>query len=223
MDSVLSFLLSVNKISLAAFVGVLGFLVYEISLLRKEQLKKQKPSIPQFNTATVIDKKILQQQAATAVPVKKVASSKQTKASPMLIIILVIAILLFAGFSVYMIFMNKEQKKTEAGVPQIVTNEISSPGLKVFDQNWNVIPDAQSNSLLLKGGRVYIGIQTISEADIDRARIKVNQKDWNIRDITEKFNSSKNVYFIEYNVASGSPQLKIDAQLHSSTDGWLGD
>lgn len=223
MDDVLSFLMSVNKISLVAFIGVLGFLVYEISLIRKERLKKQKPTIPQFNTSTVVDTKVLQKQAATLVTPKKIAAAKQTKTSPILIIVLILAIVFFLGFSGYMVFMNKQDKATEAGVPKIIVNEIQSPGLKVFDTNWNEITDTGSSTLLKSGGQVYIGIQTVDEADIDRARIRVNKGDWNITDITEKFNAGKKMYYINYNVASGSSQLRIDAQLHSATDGWLGD
>jgi hypothetical protein len=39
--------------------------------MRKEQLKKQKPSIPQFNTNAVIDKTVVQQQAAAVAVVPK--------------------------------------------------------------------------------------------------------------------------------------------------------
>ena len=41
MGGIIDFLLSVNKISLVAFLGVLGFLVYEISILRNERLKNK--------------------------------------------------------------------------------------------------------------------------------------------------------------------------------------
>ena len=71
--------------------------------------------------------------------------------------------------------------------------------------------------------KVYVGIQTIDEADIDRARIKINEKDWNVAHITSQFNKDKKVYYREYTIASGESKLKIDAQLHSETDGWLGD
>lgn len=223
MDGIISFIASVNKISLIAFLGVLGFLVYEVILLRREQLKKQKPNLPQFNTATVIDKKVLQQQAATVVPTKKVIAAQQSKSSPILIILLVIAIISFAGISIYIVLTNRQQQASVTNVPKIVVNEVSSPGLKVFDANWIEITDKTAPTILSRGGKVLIGIQTIDEADIDRARIKVNQKDWNIHDITERFNAEKKMYYIEYTVASGSSQLKIDAQLHSNSDGWLGD
>ena len=73
------------------------------------------------------------------------------------------------------------------------------------------------------GKKIIIGIQTIVEADIDRARIKINTKDWQISDITTLFNPQLKVYYREYIVATGTAQLKIDAQLHSASDGWLGE
>jgi hypothetical protein len=222
MDGIVDFIVSVNKISLIAFLGVLGFLVYEISLLRKEQLKKQKPSIPQFNTNAVIDKTVVQQQAAAVAVVPKKTEVKHVKTSPVLILVLVIMIVLFLGFSAYTVITRSKEPVSATPTPTVFIQEISSAGLKVFDESWNEV--LESNIHTLKGGvKVYIGIQNIAEADIDRARIKINEKEWNIGHITNKFNGQKNVYYREYTIATGESQLKIDAQLHSETDGWLGD
>jgi hypothetical protein len=38
-----------------------------------------------------------------------------------------------------------------------------------------------------------------------------------------QYNAEKKMYYKEYVVATGESRLKIDAQLHSATDGWLGD
>lgn len=223
MDGIVDFILSVNKISLIAFLGVLGFLVYEISLLRKEQLKKQKPSIPQFNTNAVVDKTVVQQQAAAVAAVPKKPEVKQhVKTSPVLIAVLLVMIVLFLGFSAYTVINRSKEPVSATPTPTIFIQEISSAGLKVFDESWNEV--LESNIHTLKGGvKVYVGIQSIAEADIDRARIKINEKEWNIAHITNKFNGQKNVYYREYTIATGESQLKIDAQLHSETDGWLGD
>lgn len=45
---IVGFLSSLNKIGLIAFLITLGFLIYEIYLLRKASQAPQKPSIPQF-------------------------------------------------------------------------------------------------------------------------------------------------------------------------------
>lgn len=224
MSGIIDFLLSVNKISLVAFLGVFGFLVYEISLLRNERLKKQKPVLPQFNATSVVNTAVVQQQAAAVVELpKKIDPIKQTKISPLLIAILILTGLFFIGFTFYMVFSNTPSKKAESNAPKIVIQEVSSPGLKVFTNAWIEINENETGKMLKPGMKVYVGIQTIDEADIDRARIKINEKDWNVAHITSQFNKDKKVYYREYTVASGESKLKIDAQLHSETDGWLGD
>lgn len=224
MSGIIDFLLSVNKISLVAFLGVLGFLVYEILLLRNERLKKQKPVLPQFNATSIVNTAVMQQQAAAVVELpKKIDPVKQTKISPLLIAILILTALFFIGFTLYMVFSNTSSKKTESNTPKIVIQEVSSPGLKVFSNSWIEVNENDSNQALKPGVKLYIGIQTIDEADIDRARIKINEKEWNVAHITSQFNKDKKVYYREYTIASGESKLKIDAQLHSETDGWLGD
>lgn len=224
MDTIISFIFSVNKISLVAFVGVLGFLIYEVLLLRKEQLKKQKPLIPQFNTSAVINKTVIQQQAALMATPLKIIQEKRTKASPTLAIVLIVMILFILAVSMYLMFLTNKQKTFQTNEPKVIIQEISSPGLKVFSTDWVEITEKSSGiKLLTPGTKVYVGIQTIDEADIDRARIKINENTWNITHITSQFNKDKKVYYREYTIATGESKLKIDAQLHSETDGWLGD
>lgn len=223
MGSIFEFFTSVNKISLVAFIGVLGFLIYEILLLRKEQQKKQQPIIPHFDTQTIINKESVRQQAdAVTQPIPVAKAIKSPSKPPLFItIILVIMILFFLGYSVYTLINKGNQSKIETPTEPIVT-EIKSPGLKIYDTAWMELKEAD----LLKsrpGTKVYIGLRTIDVSDIDRARIKINQTNWNITDITTLFNKEKKLYYKEYQIATGESRLKIDAQLHSSIDGWLGD
>jgi len=223
MGGVIDFFLSVNKISLFAFLGVFGFLVYEVCLLRREHLKKQKPVLPQFNTSTVVDKTVIQQQAVSLSPPKKADIEKHTKSPIFLIILLICMIIFFLGFTIYTVFIGKTVKGTPEITPKVIIQEISSPGLKVFDSNWVEINEKDTKEQLNPGERIYIGISTIEEADIDRARIRVNEKSWNISHITDKLNKEKKLYYKEYIIATGESKLTIDAQLHSKIDGWLGD
>ena len=224
MDAFINFILSVNKISLIAFVGILGFLFYELLLLRRDQLKKQKPLIPQFNTNTVVNKTDIQQHAASIAPPAKSGEEKRTKTSPLLAILLVIMIVFFVVVSLYLMLITKKQKMTQSGETKVVIQEISSPGLKVFNTEWVEINEGSQGAKLLKQGtKIFVGIQTIDDLDIDRARIKINENTWNITDITSQFNKDKKVYYREYTVAAGESKLRIDAQLHSQADGWLGD
>ncbi len=128
MDGLIDFLASVNKISLLAFLGVLGFLIYEVYLLRRDHLKKQKPSIPQFNTNTVINKETVQQQAIAVAPLKKAVQEKRTKTPPLLVIILVLMTFFFIGFSIYTVITRSKEAPTNI-TPQVIVREVSSPGL----------------------------------------------------------------------------------------------
>lgn len=223
MGSIIEFFASVNKISLIAFIGVLGFLIYEVVLLRKEQQKKQQPIIPHFDTQTVVNKETVRQQSASVVqPIPVAKAFKPSSKPPVLVMaILIIMILFFLGYSIYSV-INKRNQPTTSEPTQAVVTEIKSPGLKIYDTSWMELKEAD----LLKsvpGTKVFIGLRTIEVPDIDRARIKINQTNWNIADITTLFNQEKKLYYKEYQIATGESRLKIDAQLHSSVDGWLGD
>lgn len=225
MSAIVDFISSVNKISLVAFVAVLGFLIYEFWLLRQEQLKKQRPTLPQFNADTTINKAVIQQQAVQAAPLRpQPVPTKRTNAPPFPISVVIVIILLFIGVTSYLMITSNSQEKSQPNGPQVIVQQITSPGLKIFTTNWTEIQGASQAATLLKPGTtVYLAIQTINEADIDRARIKVNTVNWNVSDITSQFNKDKNMYYKEYIIATGESKLNIDAQLHSASDGWLGD
>ena len=138
-------------------------------------------------------------------------------------IIGVLTVLIISSIFIYFFVTQLNQKKIKTQ-PIPIVQEVSSAGLKVFDKNWTEIKnDGKVQAQIKPGEVVYIGIQTIEEADIDRARIKVNEANWEIKDITTTLNPKLKVYYKEYPVATGTAQLKIDAQLHSASDGWLGD
>ncbi|MFA5136306.1 MAG: hypothetical protein WC489_02840 [Patescibacteria group bacterium] len=220
---IIDFLRSVNPISVIAFFCILGFLIYELILLRKEHLKKQKPNLPQFKANTTINPGQLQQEAASIVPPRKTMTEKQSKSPFILVAVLVCMVLLILAITVYIIYMNKPDKENQVSKSNIVIQEVSSKGLKIFTLDWAEITDSQESVLIKPGVPFYVAIETIDEADIDRARIRINENDWNIKHISDRFNKEKRVYYMEYTVATGESILKIDAQLHSETDGWLGD
>lgn len=225
MATITDFLLSVNKISLIAFLVVLGFLIYEVYLLRKEQLKKQKPVLPHFDNNVVINKSSMPAQVIPASS-KNTPSplKKKTKSFPILAVVLFIMLIFFLTISVYFMVLGQNQNKVPVAEPKVIIQEVSSPGLKIFTSNWVEVKEGSSTAKLIKPGtKLYIGIQTINGADIDRARIRVNETNWNVDHITSLFNSDKKMYYKEYIVATGESKLKVDAQLHSQADGWLGD
>lgn len=213
MSSVIEFISSVNKIAVLAFVAVLGFLVYEMKRMSDEKKKREKPIVPTLDL-----QKPGVQQNHNFTPLPK-APEKERSYTGVLVIGFV-AFLTLIGVVAYLITSQIQAKKSTPVAP--VVTEISSAGLRLYSSDWKEFTDLKALKPV-PGEKIFIGIQTIQEADIDRARIKVNEKDWKINDITTSFNPDLKVYYKEYVVATGEAMLKISAQLHSASDGWLGD
>lgn len=219
MGGFIDFVVSINKIALFAFFVVLGFLVYEVKKMSDDKKKKEKLVVPQFN-----DKIQVQPPAvANSTPLPPLTPIKKNeKGSPLLMIIIGVISLIGVIVLIVITYNINLKKQKIASTPVPIIREITSAGLKVYDTHWVEI-ESKKNEKAKPGDKLYIGIQTIVEADIDRARIKINARDWQISDITTLFNPQLKVYYKEYVIATGTAQLKIDAQLHSASDGWLGD
>lgn len=220
MEGFIEFIVSINKIALFAFIVVFGFLIYEVKKMIDEKKHSEKPVVPQFNDIVKSDPKAAMNSTPLppTVPLPKKSGGGSTA---LMIGIGTITLLIVVGIMVVTYNTNlKKQELATVSVP--IVREISSAGLKVYDTNWNEIENKKTDKAK-PGEKLYIGIQTIVEADIDRARIKVNERDWQIAHITTLFNPQLKVYYKEYIVATGTAQLKIEAQLHSASDGWLGD
>lgn len=220
MDGLIDFAVSINKIALLAFFAVLGFLVFEVKKMIYEKKKKEKPVVPQFND-TLINSPI-EQSSSTPLPSALRVAKNGNDTSILLMIGIGVLTLIGVIFILVITYKTNLRKQQIASTPVPIVREITSAGLKVYNTKWEDI-EAKKNNKAQPGEKLYIGIQTIVEADIDRARIKVNTKEWQISDITSLFNSQLKVYYKEYTVSTGTAQLKIDAQLHSASDGWLGE
>lgn len=219
MGGIIDFVVSINKIALLAFFAVSGFLVYEVKKMIDEKKRKEKPIVPQFNEKMVI----APFEVAHNAPLNSLHPDKKIDKGGRPLLMIIIGVVSLAGVVVLIIISyrtNQLQKVAITSVP--IVREIQSAGLKVYNPSWVEIDD-KKGTIAKPGDKLYIGIQTIVEADIDRARIKINARDFQISDITTLFNPQLKVYYREYIVATGTAQLKIDAQLHSASDGWLGD
>ncbi len=215
MESFIEFIVSINKIALLSFIAVFGFLIFEIKKMMNEKKKIEKPIIPQFND-------VVKNNSTPLPPPPPPPQKKSEGGSPILMIVLgIIALLVVVGIMIITYNTNIRKKQLATTTVPII-REISSAGLKVYDKDWSEIENNKKDKAK-PGEKLYIGIQTIVEADIDRARIKVNERDWQVAHITTLFNPQLKVYYKEYIVATGTAQLKIEAQLHSASDGWLGE
>jgi len=219
MESLILLFSSVNKLSFIVFVVGLFFFCFEAYTLFKEKEKKTKPQIPQFNVKNFDKKTIITSVSPTVIKNKKSVISR-FNVHLVLVIILFIMTVSFFFLSIISIKANKEGGSQKT---QITYSEIQSKGVKIYTQNFVKELNEQDLVQLPAGTSIVVGIETIQGTDIDRARIKINEKEWGIRHITTLFDAVKKVYYTYYSIATGESSLSIDAQLHSFSDGWLGD
>jgi hypothetical protein len=127
------------------------------------------------------------------------------------------------GVAAYLGFSEKNKETTNSSLtPTPIINFITSKGIKIYDQGFQPISEELLGNIY-SGEEIIIGVETIPTVDIDRARIRVNKKEWENGDITLNYSDKLKLYYIKYTVASDESKLKVEAQLHSSTEGWLGD
>ena len=171
---------SVNKMSLLAFVIAIGFLVYEVRVLLKSKVKKEKLIIPSFDPSIGAQKSNLKTDKIIEPP--KSAKSKPNQ--HIIISAILVIMVIFFGFISFSSMMNSSKTPSEN---QISLQEVQSSGIKIYDAQWHEITGEATNALA-PGSTIYVGIATVKGSDIDEARIKINQKDWSVSDITSAYN-----------------------------------
>lgn len=212
---IISFLSSINKISLLAFAATLGFLSYEIYLLQKEKNKSKKPIVPEFNINTKVNPDI---KAPVIGQTKTVV-----KHSNFFIILLIVLLVIFGAISA-LGFMNLKSSSvdTAKNVPTPQVELLTSSGVKLFKEDFSVLNDVEAANLK-PSNTIVVGVATVAGSDIDWARIRINKLVWSPEDTTTSFDEKNKVFYVKHMIATGESRLKIEAQLHSKADGWLGE
>ena len=187
-------------------------MVYEVYLLKKHTSQKGKVSIPDFkegpltlNQATVIEKKE-----------KRI----EKKSLNMAVTVSIVLLIIFGLMSVVGL-VHWTQTPTTNTTTEVIQS-VRSAGIKMYHEDFTEL-DKEELSHLQGGTKIIVGIDKTSAPDIDSARIRINTLDWNKAIVTQDFNAAHNVYFIKYEVATAEGELNIQAQLHSKTEGWLGN
>lgn len=214
-------IISLNKISLLAFLATLGYLIYEFYLLKKERKIKKIPKVPQFKED--LAPKLINTSTVIISDNKDVSHFKKDSS---IFFILFILLLIFAFLTVIGFFfqpnINKKTQELITPIPTVIEKKVESSGILVYDENFKLL-NKDELSKLSSGAALIIGIKTIPQVDIDKARIRVNKNFWEITDETKKFDKKNQVFYINYKITGGTQNLKIEAQLHSETEGWLGE
>lgn len=205
----------VNKISLFIFIIISFVLGYEIISLKKEGRKKTLPNIPKFDA----------NRFATPLQMTKMIGAQELqpvmkKQTNYMLYVVVVLFIIFGALT-FIGFANRPASKTTQTIqPTPAVAYLTSKGIKLYDSTWKEIKNAVS---LKQGDKIYIGIETVQQVDIDMARIRVNEQQWREDQTTTLFNQENRVFYREYTIASGESRLQVQAQLHSKADGWLAD
>ncbi len=211
----LSLFVSINKLSLLAFIVVLGFLGYEIYSFKKESKKGAKPAVPRFTGDTslqISNPKLVTEQT------RSIEKKNMTIFIVLGVLLVVFGIITILGF----VRVTSNAGSSSKAIPTPIVTFAASNGIKILDETFKPLPDEKIPSLV-PGTVIMIGVETVPNTDIDRARIRVNSNAWNITDITTQFNKEFNIFYIPYTIATDTVKLDIQAQLHSAEDGWLGE
>lgn len=216
---IIGLLVSLNKISLVALFVIIGFLSYQIYLLKKETSnKKKKLVIPDFKEGGTVS--IAQSTKILVQEPKKM----YTKSSMIPIIIGIVLFFIF-GF-IFILGLLQSRTKDMVGnqsiVPTPVINIVASKGITIYNKNWKVLSDNELKSTQ-SDQHILVGLEKVKGSDVDMARIRLNKSTWDKEDITFDYNQKMNVFFKEFIISTGEAFLKFEAELHSKTDGWLGN
>ena len=213
--NIIDYLVSVNKISIIAFIVTLAFLAWEWKKLNDEKKKAVKPIIPTF------DPNEGPQPLETATPIAIPGPHIGIKAQYHKIIIIALIIMVFVFGIMSLVSLFGAQKKDASGQGQVVVREVQSNGIRIYDIDW--IELKGTSAPVRPGDDIIIGVSTVKGLDLDKARIRINDTQWGPDTITAKYDVPHAVYYRMYKIGSGEAKLQIEAQLHSKTDGWLGE
>ncbi|HLD26916.1 MAG TPA: hypothetical protein VJB63_03100 [Patescibacteria group bacterium] len=218
--NIFQFIQSINKIAIVIFF-LTGFsLIYEIYLFIKEnKLNKTKPKIPSLTASGTphFQKKL-------NLTLKREKKTLFAQPNNRAIIILIILLIVFGVlFIIGTITSKKSTPHTVVSpTPLLNMNALDdSEGIKIYTPSWQILGKNQLR-FAKTGEMIIIGIKTIANRDITKARIRVNSTTWSISDETIAFNPQHKVFYQQHQIASDEALLKIEAELFSEENGWFG-
>lgn len=215
---IISIIQSSNIIAFFAFSITAISVFYQFFLLKQQKRQAEKPDIPDFNANQNYGK----------VRIAKIQSEKErnaffTRTNSMSIFISLFVMFFFGIIFLMGFFIDSQKKEAELlKKNKLNINIVASLGIKIYNENWEELKDSEIKEIK-KGDVVLVGIKTIPKTDVDGARIKINEENWADNKSDVFFNQKLEVFYKRYEIASDEVKLKIEAQLHSKKQGWLGE
>jgi len=219
MEYILIFFSSLNKITIISFFITFLLLIYQVYVLKKEIKKRKKNiDIPNFKDNNSV--KLIKNFNFSEKKENKINFYRDFFLNRFFIILILSLIFL----SIFISNLIKDQSQSVSFFNNNNSKEekiVISPKIKIYNKNWEEIKEEEIKNINY-GEDLFIGIEKINDPNIDMARIKINQGEWDSQSITTNFNKEKNVFYRHYKLSTNDAFLKIEAQLHSKIDGWLG-
>lgn len=213
---ILFILTSVNKIALIAFIITLFFIIFEVYQFTTQGKKKSKLTIPDFDTHKKYRPIITAKPAVKKVEKKMYHVTLHNKVIFICIGIVIIIVTMHLGS----IFINSKKPTQQVVKPNEQLQVTSSPGIRIYDDKWQEI-SMDDLQRVVSGSKIFIGIETVQGMFIDKARIRINKNVWQKSDETNLFKSADRIFYREYQIATSESQLRIEAQVHTPSSGWL--
>jgi len=221
MEYVINFFSSLNRITIISFFITFFLLIYQVYLLKKEIKKRKKrvEDIPDFKdngrVNSINDFNFSEQKEKGYTFYQDFFLNR----------FFIIVILFIVFLSIFIFSLIKDNNQPRLVLNNTIIKEekiIVSPKIKIYNEKWEEIKEEEIKNIN-PGKKLFIAVEKIDDSNIDMARIKINQGEWDKQSITNNFNKEKNVFYREYQLATTDAFLKIEAQLHSKIDGWLGE
>ncbi|GIW63119.1 MAG: hypothetical protein KatS3mg090_0945 [Patescibacteria group bacterium] len=189
--------------------GVLIFLIWEIYAFIKESRSKN-IKLPSFQQEKLAKEQLAKGQVIVQ---KQSVVKKNNLVAASLIFVFLISLTTIA----FLVTKNAGRSSAESNI-QI--KKVESKGIMLFDKNWNLLSDQEAEQLTA-GSSIFIGIEKTQDANITKARIKVNSDQWSADNETTEYNKDYNVFYIPYIIKETDVGLDIQAELYSQVAGWL--
>jgi len=214
--NLISLLVSINKLSLVAFLITLVFLGYEFFLFKKERRKNFRIKVPSFE----IGKKYHHEKKVLVGGEKTIKKANSSLLSLGLIFLLVFGGMTIIGYT-NLSSSSSSQKRLTGAPSSKKTRLVSGKGIKIYSLDWR--PLSVQELTVMKGKSIIISVDRTEDKNIKMARIRVNSDRWQKENITSNYYPKNNVFYIKYKIKPDDERLKIEAQLFSQVDGWLGE
>lgn len=217
MIEIIGTLGSINILASIVLVIVVIVIVYQVKSLKSNQPVQKNVSVPDYDKNIKYSKIEISKDIIPQVKRDKVVTKRKQR------IIMFMSLIALVSLTVLLvnifIFGNESNRKTQSSEK---INIVKSSGIYLYNSDWKPISQEQASKLIKDKEKIIIGIETIENGGIDKARIKINESSWSSKNETMLFKKDKNMYYTEFSSASLGASLVIEAQLHSKEEGWLG-